>query len=223
VLREVRAMQSNCQPWPVTLKHSISLKDLQKALRRDQSAKEFDIDLLEAVRKEQILRIEKLCNFLSQYDHTYLLGSRLPTTEDEWCQLVIVLCEFLNVPAFQVQMTKPRGPGASKLWTDNKLCQLFADVQSLTKSSALSENGACKFIAANPQKFGNRYRPSKPSTPLARAKTLHRQFTAIKLILKTKRTFRIWMLRGIGREFEYGPAFVDEAIKRYAFARELSR
>ena len=38
------------------------------------------------------------------------------------------------------------GVGRERKW---KICELFADVQSLVKTSSMTEHGACKFIAAH--------------------------------------------------------------------------
>lgn len=179
------------------------------------NGKNIDIDLLNAVQEEQITRAEKICNFMSQCDDSGFLDSKLPATEGQWIYLVAVLCEYLDVPAFQVEMSRRRGPGAIKFWTDTKLCQLFADVMNLAN---LSENGACRFIAANPKKFGDRYL-RKERNPLE-AKTLHRQFLAVKSKMKNQPDFRILMLRK--KSTEYGAAFVEEAIKKFAFTRNSS-
>jgi hypothetical protein len=166
-------MQLKKRPWPVELGRPIILEDLQKTIRRDQTEKNIDIDLLNAVQEEQITRAEKICNFMSQCDDSGFLDSKLPATEGQWIYLVAVLCEYLDVPAFQVEMSRRRGPGAIKFWTDTKLCQ-FADVMNLAN---LSENGACRFIAANPKKFGDRYL-RKERNPLE-AKTLHPTFRTL--------------------------------------------
>jgi hypothetical protein len=210
-------MQLKKRPWPVELGRPIFLEDLQKTIRRDQGGKNFDIDLLNAVQEEQITRAEKICNFMSQYDDSGFLDSKLPATEGQWIYLVAVLCVYLDVPAFQVEMSRPLGPGATKFWTDRKLCQLFADVINLAKGNR-SENGACRFIAAHPKKFGDRYLRKK-GNPLE-AKTLHRQFLTVKSKLKNQPAFRILMLRK--KSTEYGPAFIEEAIKQFAFTRNSS-
>jgi hypothetical protein len=211
-------MHIKWQPWPVQLRGPIIIEDLQKTIRPDQRAKDFDVDLINAVQEEQFTRAEMICNFISQCDETGFLDSKLPATESQWIYLVAVLCEYLDVPAFQVEQARRRGPGPTKFWTDRKLCQLFADVMNLAKDN-LSENGACRFIAANPKKFGGRYLQKEHKT--LEAKTLHRQFLAVKSKIKNEPAFRVLMLGK--KSTEYGPTFIEEAIKRYAYTRNSSQ
>ena len=137
--------------------------------------------------------------------------------------LVIDLCNHWEIPAFQILQSKPRGPGASRIWTDRRLCELFADVQSLVRDSAMSEHAACKHIAAHPGKFGRRYSPPKKTQPGDWGKTLHRQFLRAKGMAKHDFPFRMIYFgegKGLLRPTpEYGPEFMRIAIERYAIAR----
>jgi hypothetical protein len=215
-------MLSKKQPWPAELSRPIRFGDLQNGIRRDQSAKDFYIDLLNAAEEQKIKRANKLCEFICQYDDGEFFSSKLPREKDEWLYLVVVLCEYLNVPTFQVEDFPPRGPGATIIWNDQKLCELFADVMKLvTKGSKLSENAACRFIAANPEKFGSRY--LRDGRNRLAATTLHRQFLATKSRMKNQPTFRISVLRKKRPELQaYGPALIEEVIEQYAFVRNPS-
>lgn len=203
--------------WPSELKRPIVLDDL--AIPRGlfslaDSKSDSERRLNEALAKVLGARISTLASFLRL--------PRAPDTEAEWIQLLFALCDHLGLPFFRVLKSKPRGAGASKKWTDEKLCQLFSDVQSLVVRGQ-TEHGACKFIAAHPGKFERRYSPPRKARPGDWGKTLHRQFLRAKRKAKDDFAFRM-IFFGEGRGFlrptpEYGPDLVRIAVERYAVAR----
>src|SRR5258705_7437245 len=75
-------------------------------------------------------RLKIVCEFF-RYDC-------LPDSDAGWMRLLLDLCDHWQIPAFQILEKKARGPGASTKWTDRRFCELFADVQSLVKSSAMT-------------------------------------------------------------------------------------
>ena len=216
-------MQLKSRVWPVELKQPIIIEQIQSNdpnLKKVISPEDSERALFEAVSVERGRRVIIISEFL---------GQELPASDAEWLLLIVAICEHWNIPAFQMKMKKPRGPGATKFWTDEKHCQLFADVQYLAKGK-LSEHGACKFIAAKPEKFGRRYLRPDRTRREAWNKTIHRQFIAAKRKIKSDRTFRAvhftyGFVFGFGPEHgpEYGPAFIDDAIKRYAYAQNSSQ
>ncbi|ANW04974.1 hypothetical protein LMTR13_37455 [Bradyrhizobium icense] len=146
----------------------------------------------------------------------------LPTSEQGWRSLLWDLCEHWNIPAFQIVSSKPRGRGAKKIWTNEKHCELFGDVQSLVASSRMTEHAACKYIAKNSSRFGERYRRSKATTESAWARTLHRQYTEAKRRAKHDFTFRMLYFGegpGLLRPIPKWPKLVQLAIERYAVTR----
>jgi hypothetical protein len=110
-------------------------------------------------------------------------------SSSEW--LIITLCNYWEIPAFQVVDTPARGPGRSTFWTDEKNCQLFADVMALNWPS---ENASCAYIAKNPRKYRRRYGDLK-------ARTLHRQFLRAKDQITHNPVFRL-MFFSAGGPFE---------------------
>ena len=122
-------------------------------------------------------RISQL--FISEVKHRvmiiagYLGMSRPPQTESEWLQLIYYLCLHWKIPAFQNTSKKSRG--AKRKWTDKRREELFTDVMSLVKKGKMTDSAACRYIAANPRKFGQRY----PTNP----KTLRREFLRAKKAL----------------------------------------
>jgi hypothetical protein len=169
--------------WPIELRAPIVLRELWR------TAAAYTLpgqDIEEAFREQYanafFERIDILDGFLGYPE--------LPETEKDWCGLLSRLCLHWNIPSFQTVDSRPRR-GANKIWTDEKQCQLFADVQSLVAHSQMSENGACKYIAKNPARFEGRYRRPKQSNQDPWAKSLHRQFVAAKKRAKENFGFRM--------------------------------
>ena len=199
-------------PWPTQLKRPIIVDEILKSIPPQKRFKYLDTELSIAILGEQSRQVEIMCEFL---------GMRRPNSYDyEWLELLVAVCQHWKIPAFRVEQTKPRGPGAKMIWTDRKHCELFADVQRLAKG-APSELGACKFIAQNPKQFGRRYLLREGATTEAWAKTLHRRFLAAKSKIKSDHIFRnvnFSIIFGSHRPaLQYGPKFVNQAIKQYAY------
>jgi hypothetical protein len=198
--------------WPSELKRPIIVDEILKSIPPQQRFKHLDTELTIAIVAEQSRQVEIISEFLR---------TPLPNPFDyDWLELIVALCRHWNIPAFRLEQIRPRGPGATKIWTDRKLCELFADVQRLAQG-ARSELGACKFIAQNPQKFGQRYLRREGATPEAWAKTLHRQFIAAKSKIKRDHIFRnVNFSLVFGRHrpaLKYGPKFVNQAIRQYGY------
>jgi hypothetical protein len=202
-------------PWPTELKWPIIVddivNDIVKSWPSPQGFGALDIQLTNAISEEKDRRVEIISE---------CLGTEVPKNSDEWLELLDAVCRHWSIPAFQIEQTKPRGPGATKIWTDRKHCELFADVMRLHKG-ALSELGACKFIAQKPEQFGQRYLPRKRTKSEAWAKTLHRQFLTAKKKIQSDQLFRTVHFPRAPRE--YGPEFVNRAIKQYACTRNSSQ
>jgi hypothetical protein len=199
-------------PWPTELKRPIIVDDIVKNIVKGwpspRGFSELDIEVMNALSEERYRQVEVISEFL---------GTEVPETADDWLELLEAICRHWSIPALRIEQTKPRGPGATMIWTDQKHCELFADVMRLSKG-ALSEHGACKSIAQKPQKFGQRYLPRKKDTdPVAWANTLHRQFIAAKKKIMTDQLFRT--VRFKHPALEYGPELVNRAIRLYAYKR----
>jgi hypothetical protein len=197
-------------PWPTELKWPIIVDDIAndivKSWLSPQGFKALDIEVTNAISEEIYRRVEVISEFF---------GTDVPKTTDDWLELLEAICRHWSIPAFRIEQSKPRGPGATLIWTDQKHCELFADVMRLSKG-ALSEYGACKSIAQKPQKFGQRYLPRKKDIkPEAWGNTLHRQFLAAKKKIMTDQLFRTVHFKRPG--LEYGPELVNRAIKLYAY------
>jgi hypothetical protein len=203
-------------PWPIELKWPIVVDEivntiLVKSIPPPRGFSELDIDVTNAISEEMDRRVEILSKFL---------GTEVPKSSDEWLELLDAVCRHWSIPAFRLEQSKPRGPGATKIWTDQKHCELFADVMRLSKG-ALSDLGACKFIARKPRQFGPRYLPRKGIKSEAWAKTLHRQFLTAKKKIQSDQFFRTvhFSINTKRPALDYGPEFVNLAIKRYAYTR----
>jgi hypothetical protein len=70
------------------------------------------------------------------------LGLDWPKTDAQWLNFVMKLCQHWDIPAFQVTQAPSRGPGAGKKWTDQKNCELFADVNELVRRRKFSARSA---------------------------------------------------------------------------------
>jgi len=202
--------------WPIELKSPIIVDEIVNSILETStpsSMSDLDIDVVNAISEEKGRRAEIICKFL---------GMELPNSFDDWLELLDAVCRHWSIPAFRIEQTKPRGPGATQIWTDQKHCELFADVM-LLRRRIRSEFAACKFIAQNSKQFGRRYLPRTGTKSGAWAKTLHRQFLNAKKKIKSDQLFRTihFSLNRSSQSpaLEYGPEFVDQAIKRYAYAR----
>jgi hypothetical protein len=129
-------------------------------------------------------------------------------------------CDCLS--PFQIAMVRPRGPGATKIWIEQKHCELFADVQSVV-ANGLSETAACKFIASNSKQYGLRYSLPKHASVEKWRKTLNRQYVTAKRKIINDHTFRrLFFSDDTGTDVQYGPEFIARAIIQYAYARKSS-
>jgi hypothetical protein len=149
------------------------------------------------------------------------VGCKNPESwNEEWADLIRGICNYWNIPGFH----PPKKRATKQIWTNHKLCELFADVHSLTIAGRLTPNGACGHIADFPAKFGDRY-PLKdsPKAKKALAKTLYRQYVAVKNKIKSNARFRhsyFGTSLGVGilnqSTPDFGPDLYRVAIARYA-------
>jgi hypothetical protein len=200
-------------PWPLELRTPIVVEEIKKGIPPQQRMKHLQTEITIAIYSERERRLETIADFLNR---------PYPTNDEEWLRLLIALCRFWEIPAFDIAMVKPRGPGATRIWTDQKHCQLFADVQSVV-AKGLSETAACRFIASNSKQFGFRYNLPKRATVDGWKKTLNRQYVTAKNKITSNQTFRtLYFSDDTGTDVPYGPEFIARAIKQYAYARESS-
>jgi hypothetical protein len=213
-------MRKDSVNWPAELRAPISLGDLQQKISRQQTPEDHYIEMNDAVQEERYRRIEVLTTFLSQFHfHEFgpVVSRGFPSDEYDWANLVSAICQYWDIPAFRFTNLDGLRPGPKKKWTDRKLCELFADVQTLV-GPRLSENGACAYIARNTKLFGPRYRRPDRSSEAGWKRTLHRQYLNAKSRLKNDPVFRAkHFSRGTSAApSKYGPRLVAEAIQRYA-------
>jgi hypothetical protein len=121
-----------------------------------------------------------------------------------WEYLIVRLCNHWDIPGFQ--LSNAQGRGAPRRWTDEKNCELFADVMAL--ASGMSEHAACVHICKNASKYSQRY--SKYNS-----KTIHRQFLRAKKQIKTDPIFRLQYFGGGLGPTDYGPELIKVALNRY--------
>jgi hypothetical protein len=209
-------MKKRSPAWPDELRTPIILQDLWRSATALTSPGQ---DIEQAFREEYANVFFERMDILARF-----FGfTELPEPGKEWYGLISKLCLHWNIPSFQTVDSRPRGRGANKFWTDEKLCQLFADVQSLVASSQMSEHSACKYIAKNPTRFEGRYRRPTENDQDAWTRTLHRQFITAKKRAKENFGFRmIYFGEGLGllRPVPEWPNLVKLAIERYAVARK---
>ncbi len=200
-------------PWPLELRKPIIVEEIRKGISPHQRNKHIETEITIEIISERERRLEIIADFLDR---------RYPTNDEEWLRLLIALCRFWDIPAFQIAMVRPRGPGATKIWIEQKHCELFADVQSVV-ANGLSETAACKFIASNSKQYGLRYSLPKHASVEKWRKTLNRQYVTAKRKIINDHTFRrLFFSDDTGTDVQYGPEFIARAIIQYAYARKSS-
>lgn len=211
-------MPKTLPAWPAELRRPIYLGELPVArglfFSTSDSKADRESRLHEAVGTALNARLESLSTFFGL--------TKAPDADTEWITLLISLSNHCGLPIFKIEAGRRRGPGASKKWTDEKLCELFADVQSLVAHSAMTEHAACKHIAANPGKFARRYSRPNRTKPGNWSRTLHRQFTTAKKRAKDDFAFKMIFFGegpGLLRPVPEWPRLLQVAIERYAVAR----
>jgi hypothetical protein len=205
-------MKKKSPPWPLELRTPIVVEDIKKGIPPQQRIKYLDLEISIAISEERQRRLELIAEFLDR---------PAPTNDKEWLRLLIAICRFWEIPAFEIAMVKPLGPGATRIWTDLKHCELFADVQSVV-ANGLSETAACRFIASNSKRFGGRYNPPKNSTAEGWKKTLNRQYATAKHKITNNHTFRsLYFSDDTGADVHYGAEFIARAIPQFAYARKF--
>jgi hypothetical protein len=108
-------------------------------------------------------------------------GKTWPQSEDEWLELIFLICAGFEAPGFQSGLA-----GAPKKWGSLQNARLFADVMSITTKRKLKAYPAVKYLTENPEEFLNRYSQYKGKT---KTKTLYDQFLrAKKLFDRTEHT-----------------------------------
>lgn len=195
--------------WPAELRKPMTLRDL--APIASNLGKEITPQYDDLVRKNYVTECARRFGVMLEFfgvnksDEIGLL---------KW--LIVRLCNHWNIPAFQVVDRPARSSAKQKIWTDEKSCQLFADVMALVPR--LSENAACVYIAKNSTKYRKRY-------DNLNAKTLHRQFLYAKSQIVHDPVFRL-MFFSAGGPFEkikvpeYGRDLIAMAVERYAITRQ---
>lgn len=204
--------------WPAELTKPVILEELLETAKKAGGLEggNFNEEIFRRIYADELFR---RMDILARH-----FGHRaLPDDQQKWVSFLWALCDHCKIPGFRIAETAPRGPGASRIWTNEKHCELFADVQWLVANSQLTEHGACGHLAKNPLKFGGRYRRPKNKGEDGWAKTLHRQFTTAKKKAREDFTFRmVYFGEGLGllRPIPEWPRLIQVAIERYAVARE---
>jgi hypothetical protein len=205
--------------WPRELKKSISAKELAQRgaplglfNASQEPERERNNRLIKNYSAEIRRRTELILSFFRLH---------WPKNDDQWLILLVKLCGHWEIPAFEITVTPAKGPGRDKKWTDQKNCELFADVNALVLRG-MSENAACQHIARNPRIFENRYNVTPK--PQRRAKdagdTLHRQYERVKARVQSDQLFRIRYFSLPFASTDYGPDLINEAIRRYAIPQK---
>jgi hypothetical protein len=198
--------------WPTELNNPIVIGTPSRATLPFGSLVPDRDDLADQLRAEMQRRLELIAKHLR---------IKPPKTLDpEWLRFTAAICTHWQIPGFM----PPTEKVSRAKWTNHKLCELFADVHSLTIAGRLTPNGACGHIADFPAKFGERY-PLKdsPKAKKALAKTLHRQYVAVKNKIKSNAKFRhSYFGTSLGAGIlnqstpDFGPELYRVAIERYA-------
>lgn len=206
--------------WPPELSKPLILEEIDKEISPHQRNKYFETERLIAIDTDFRWRAEVMADFLRDLfrNDDYPLNP-FGGADDEWLCLLVRVCKYWKIPGFHVEMVKPRGPGASKFWTDQKLCELFSDIQAVVKNEEISEHSAAQLIAKHPDDFGNRYvRPGKARSRGAHS-TIYRQFNAAKKQIRFNSAFRAAYFA----DKKYGPDLTEWAINRYSFSQVTRR
>lgn len=208
------------QKWPAELKKPLIMEQIDKGISPRQRVKHFETDRLIAIDSDFRWRAEIMADFLRDHfrDDDFPLNP-FAGTDDKWLSLLVRVCNYWKINAFQVEMVKPRGAGASKFWTDQKICELFADIQSVVRQNNVSEYSAARHVANNPADFGNRYFQQRSGRPGGSHTTIYRQFNYAKSKIKSNADLRSVKFVNL----DYGPSLIEWAVKRYAFSEVRRR
>jgi hypothetical protein len=217
--------------WPPELR--------KKIIEQELAQREAPLGLLSEKKESEVEARQRLTrNYLDEIRRrTELILAFFkigwPESDAQWLSLLMKVCDHWEIPAYRIEPVASRGRGASKSWTDQRNCELFADVNALV-ARGMSEYSACQHIAKNPQLFKNRYKV-KPK-PGRKAKndgsTLHRQYERVKKQIQTDALFRLRQFcppmpigavpvaLGLLSAPDYGPDLITEAIRRYGVTQE---
>src|SRR5262249_24061189 len=126
--------------WPAELRKPIVAQELTRGIygllgEAELTGRSAQKCLQERYARECLRRLEIMRSFFGLAERDF---------SDAY--LIIRLCDHWNIPAFHISNASKKGRGRSKIWTDIKHCELFADVKSLVENG-LSEHGACRILA----------------------------------------------------------------------------
>jgi hypothetical protein len=200
--------------WPPGLRKSISAEELARhgaPLGFWAESRESKREIHDRLIRNYVTEIRSRAELMLSFFHV-----DWPKNEIQWLIFLMKLCEHWKIPAFEITTTPLKGRGRYKKWTDQKNCELFADVNALV-ARGMTENAACQYIARNPRIFKSRYdvAPKRERQARDAGKTLHRQYERVKAQIQSDFLYRV---RHFGRPFEsieYGPELIREAIRRY--------
>jgi hypothetical protein len=182
--------------WPAELRKPITMKELRNEVPEGGT----NYEILQRYVAECCRRVALIRSFL-----------KVSESESGNVLLVVKLCRYWEIPGFGIVDEPKRGPGAPKIWTAQKQCEVFADVMSLVKPPHVSEHRACQLLA---EQGHARYEDMS-------AKTIHREFLRAKKTITGNPLFRARYFSQ--NEFDdmpmSGPDLIEVAIQRYAVAQ----
>jgi hypothetical protein len=194
--------------WPAELRKPITMKEL----RSRHFGLEFTVkDIQQRYVAECVRRVDIMRNF-------FQISKSLAEAKAN-VLLVVRLCRYWKISGFEIAEEPRRGPGAPRIWTPQKQCEVFADVVSLVKRSQVTEHRACQILAER-QRYKERYKDML-------AKTIHREFLRAKKTISGDPWFRATYFRqhafrGLLLDDipTFGPELIEMAIQRYAIAQK---
>jgi hypothetical protein len=146
---------------PPELRKPIRIDQILTSVMRNRRTGSGPRNVREILAAELNRRLELMARYL---------GMEWPKNNNDWRKLLLAVCSRFKVPGFELA---GRGPGAKTKWPIWRYAELLVDLALLReKHPTWSDHRACQYIAANAEKYDNRY----PRNP----KTLHRHFLRAK-------------------------------------------
>jgi len=160
--------RSRKRSWPPELKGPFPVQELEdqatEAAGDAGNAEQLYTQYLRKLREaETKRRVALIARFF---------GKPWPQSEDEWLELILLICAGFEAPGFQSGL-----PGAPKKWGSLQNARLFADVMSIATKRKLKAYPAVQYLTENPEEFLNRYSEYEGKT---KTKTLYDQFLRAK-------------------------------------------
>jgi hypothetical protein len=198
-------VMAKARDWPAELRKPITMKQLRTGHSEFATSDNelTDEEIKERYVAECLRRIAAISGFF-----------KVSKSQAGDVLLVMKLCRHWGIPGFDIEEEPRRGPGAPRIWTPEKQCEIFADVMSLVDRSRISEHSACQALT---RRHTSRYEGVSP-------KTLHREFLRAKKKIVDDPLFRTaYFSEDELRENDtptYGPELIKRAIQRYAIAQQ---